>query len=1730
MANSAIVGILRALLGADTADFVSSMGKSADAAQQFQSRLTETGKTFAETGVRMSALRGIIADLGGAFDVRKAEEYAAAIKEIGGVSKLTTEDQKRVNAVMQEALSHYRAVGQEAPAHLKKIEEATRSALTQTKSFGDQLKDLSTKSFAAGTTLTAALTAPLAGAAAVSVKAAMDFESAFAGVRKTVGGTPEQLDEVNKQFREMARVTPVSAVGLAKIGEMAGQLGVHRDTIAGFTKTIVDISVATHLTAEEAGSSFARLANVMKMPQEQFSNLGSAVVALGNFGASTEQEMLNMGQRIAAAGATANMTVPQVLGIANALSSVGIEAEAGGTAISRVINKMSMDVASGGGHLATFAKVSKMSAEEFQDAWRKDAGQAFSQFMQGLASAREKGGDELLKLMHELGFDANVRLTNAFLSAANAGKLMSESIELGTKSFKENTELTRAAGERYKTAANQLEILKNNVTDVAIEFGNVLLPILNDVVKATIPLVHTLEDAVKWFSTLPESVKLTALAFGGLVASIGPLLLIVGGLARGITSLIELYAVWRGSSAVLAAATGKTAVAVEGVGASLLKTTGQFASTVGWIGAIALALRELTGSWEFLTDPIKATGELLADVGSIASETGSILSESITGEVKSAEQGVHAFIKAMRDAVITFNTLGQTVKNETSPALDSFVKQFPALAQELDRIKEKSKKENFGDPFELAKAGAEEYLDKLRLIHAQLKEDQGTAPMPTVKPPEIFTPAPKKGASGMKTPSVSDLTAKFEKMQPIPSDQVNKALSDAQAHLKDIKDAIVALSPEMKKLIISYHEAGDGADLISKNTHVAEEVITAYLKQVQAATKSNKEAAKSQDDYKKEVAAWNKEVVNGTRTAVNMIRDIGGVVKAFNDAHAAMIAIAELNRPLSAPLQSAIRAMIDAGLSASETFTRLKALGRVTDEDKESVERFGGAYGTLEKELRASTSTGGGLVKFIDAQKNVKLHLDAGISALIASDEAHRRLSPSVESAARQMLSLGMSADEVFKKLEAEGSVTERDKLKIEALGKAHDALSQSLSGLSQAFANLAQIGGAKFEGVVKQVAQVIAAVSAANEAINAIGRADVAKKAAGGWNVATVVQAAAGYAALATAVYSVVSGLMEAARKKAEVENMLKDAERTAEHFGSTLGHVSTALQDTINRTITDLARLKGVKFTIGMDVFENVGDSIRRVIAESLHLVEIIKELGGVTDENLPRIVSHFEILFNLVKGGGKLGADALAAIEAAFPEVAQAATDAAGLLDDSVVRLIKLDEAMGIHSKAIAAYRREQMTNAETGIASAIKVTTDAYAEQAKLVKEKSDLEKQLADATGEGQEEIEKKLDEVNAALLVQQQIIDVTALHSQEAATAVVGALVGAIDSAMASGETFIAAVLEQQGAIENLKKALSEAGLEGGAAFELLQGQLDLATDKVAGPALLAIEGYTAGVIGLSNAGKLTADSFGAIENQIGATQAKLESLGFDHKQVMFAMQHDLQVAWELQKKFPGALDETTQALVDEAEAAGLVGEEHKSASDQMLDATKKIAQSVEDLVVMFAKAFGVDIPKHVDAATNAALGLKRAIDDVPDEKTIEFTTRYTTEGEPPQPGEQPGQPDYPSYAVGGFVSGPTIAKVGDAPGGEWIFPNSVIEKLGGAMSQFADLAKTYHVPRVPDLQRLPALADTPSSSIGPMQLPLAAPKGGGTVIVQLGARMVAQIAVPEIEGEVRRLGFGRGR
>lgn len=377
-----------------------------------------------------------------------------------------------------------------------------------------------------GKTLTKYVSLPMIAVGGIAAKAAIDWETAFAGVRKTVDGTDEQLAALEQTLLSMATSaeSPVSALAnahtqLAGIAEAAGQLGVDIASIPKFTETMAMLGMATNLTGQDAAFMSAQFANITKMDFSDIDRFGATIVALGNNSATTESAILEMSQRLAGIGTTAGLNEAEILGMAAAMSSMGINAEAGGSAMTQVLSTMLTAVATGNGDLQEFADAAGISAEMFANAWREDPAEALTAFIDGLAGM---DAGQLEATLETLGLDG-LRVADMLRRMAGNNELLTDTLGLGIRAWQDNNALTEEAEKRADTTAGKLALLRNKANGLAITLGNELLPPLTDVVG------WLADMADKAANANPKLFRIAGMAVIAGIA-IGPLTIIFGGL------------------------------------------------------------------------------------------------------------------------------------------------------------------------------------------------------------------------------------------------------------------------------------------------------------------------------------------------------------------------------------------------------------------------------------------------------------------------------------------------------------------------------------------------------------------------------------------------------------------------------------------------------------------------------------------------------------------------------------------------------------------------------------------------------------------------------------------------------------------------------------------------------------------------------------------------------------------------------------------------------------------------------------------------------------------------------------------------------------------------------------------------------------------------------------------------------------------------------------------------
>ncbi|KQN99700.1 hypothetical protein ASF21_12900 [Arthrobacter sp. Leaf234] len=557
MAERSVVVRLAASVGA----YVSAMGQAKKATDDVASSTEKTGQKSKQASKEAAAAAAATAAALGK-EAQAAQDAAKAHDlHYNSAGKLVDSNNKFVSSsrAAETGLSTYSKAVKDAAVASDAAAAVAARAGGPIKQLGRTLDEVAKSAKdnraawdQAGGSLTA-FGAVAVGALGFAAKAAMDWESSWAGVTKTIDGTPEQMAELETGIRGLAKSLPLAHMEIAAVAEAAGQLGVAREDVLGFTKTMIDLGESTNLTADEAATQIAQISNVMgtmgREGAEGVSRFGATLVELGNNGASTEADILSMAQRIAGAMATVGGSEVEVLALSNALASMGIRAELGGGVATRVLLGMYSSIKEGGPKLEAFAKTAGTSAAEFAAAFERSPVQALSMVAQGLGRVKDEGGNVVASLA-DMGIKGT-ESTQVMLALANSGTLLADGLAQGNQAWSENTALLEEANKRYATTESQVRIAWNGIKDAAIDAGAVVLPVIQEVSESV-------ADMAEMWGNLPAPVQG---AISGLAGVVGVAALAAGGLLLVVPRALDTVDAFKKlSSSAPGAATGLSKV------------------------------------------------------------------------------------------------------------------------------------------------------------------------------------------------------------------------------------------------------------------------------------------------------------------------------------------------------------------------------------------------------------------------------------------------------------------------------------------------------------------------------------------------------------------------------------------------------------------------------------------------------------------------------------------------------------------------------------------------------------------------------------------------------------------------------------------------------------------------------------------------------------------------------------------------------------------------------------------------------------------------------------------------------------------------------------------------------------------------------------------------------------------------------------------------------------------
>jgi len=148
----------------------------------------------------------------------------------------------------------------------------------QFRAVGDAMQNVGGKIEGVGTSIMKFST-PIYAAFGASVKVAMDWESSFVKVMKTVDESAKtSYKDIEEGIKQLSTQTTSSKDQIAEVAAAAGQLGVPTDDIMKFTETMIKLGDTTNISAEEAAVSLAKFLSVTGDGTANVDKLGASIV------------------------------------------------------------------------------------------------------------------------------------------------------------------------------------------------------------------------------------------------------------------------------------------------------------------------------------------------------------------------------------------------------------------------------------------------------------------------------------------------------------------------------------------------------------------------------------------------------------------------------------------------------------------------------------------------------------------------------------------------------------------------------------------------------------------------------------------------------------------------------------------------------------------------------------------------------------------------------------------------------------------------------------------------------------------------------------------------------------------------------------------------------------------------------------------------------------------------------------------------------------------------------------------------------------------------------------------------------------------------------------------------------------------------------------------------------------------------------------------------------------
>ena len=455
--------------------------------QKFQRELRATNRQIAQIESATEGVENVLKRLDNASPKELSRTLRQLKSSLNGIEKGTVEWERQCEKIRQ-VKAEIAAVN----AELRENKGESEGVVERINDFVDKWGNIMAGAAAVGTGLV------MAGRSAVNAFATMDAE--MANVRKFTGMTDADVKALNEDFRRMD--TRTSREELNKLAEEAGRLGKSsKEDVLGFVKAADQINVALDELGEGATLTLSKLTNIFgdeaRLGTERsLLAVGSVINDLSQNCTASAGYLAEFGKRMAGVGAQAGMTIPQIMAFAAVLDSQGQACEMSATALSQLIMNLFKEP-------QKIAKATGMDLEKLNAALKRSTNEGLVMLLEQLK--RLGNMDVLAPVFKDMG-ENGARASQVLATLAGNIEMVKWQQEQATKSFEEATSVTTEFNVQNTTIEAQLDKAKKRVTELAIELGEKLMPVMKHVISTTTLTLKAMSTTIDFLVRNKEAI------------------------------------------------------------------------------------------------------------------------------------------------------------------------------------------------------------------------------------------------------------------------------------------------------------------------------------------------------------------------------------------------------------------------------------------------------------------------------------------------------------------------------------------------------------------------------------------------------------------------------------------------------------------------------------------------------------------------------------------------------------------------------------------------------------------------------------------------------------------------------------------------------------------------------------------------------------------------------------------------------------------------------------------------------------------------------------------------------------------------------------------------------------------------------------------------------------------------------------------------------------------------